>query len=88
MLSAEAIRDETICAAASLCNLEGRRVRALGSFYEEQFKRIPLSDLTPSWFLFDIAEIHRPRLYAASKRAFEMLFAGLIAAAPRARCWR
>ena len=78
VLSAEAIRDETICAAASLCNLEGRRVRALGSFYEEQFKRIPLSDLTPSWFLFDIAEIHRPRLYAASKRAFEMLFAGLM----------
>ena len=77
VLSAEAIRDETICAAASLCNLQGRRVRALGSFYEEQFKRIPLSDLTPSWFLFDIAEIHRPRLYAASKRAFEMLFAGL-----------
>ena len=77
VLNADAIRDETICAAASLCNLRGRRVRALGSFYEEQFKRIPLSDLTPSWFLFDIAEIHRPRLYAASKRAFEMLFAAL-----------
>ncbi len=75
VLSAEAFRDETICAAASLCNLGGRRVRALGNFYEEQFKRIPLSDLTPSWFLFDIAEIHRPRLYAASKRGFEMLFA-------------
>ena len=77
VLSGEAIRDETICAAASLCNLRGHRVRALGSFYEEQFKRIPLSDLTPSWFLFDIAEIHRPRLYAASRRAFEMLFAAL-----------
>ena len=75
VLSADAFRDETICAAASLCNLRGRRVRALGSFYEEQFKRIPLSDLAPSWFLFDIAEIHRPRLYATSKRAFEMLFA-------------
>ena len=77
VLSGEAIRDETICAAASLCNLRGRRVRALGSFYEEQFKRIPLGDLTPSWFLFDIAEIHRPRLYATSKRTFEMLFAAL-----------
>jgi len=77
VLGGDAIRDETICAAASLCNLRGRRVRALGSFYEEQFKRIPLGDLTPSWFLFDIAEIHRPRLYAASKRAFEMLFAAL-----------
>ena len=77
VLNGEAIRDETVCAAASLCNLNGRRVRALGSFYEEQFKRIPLSDLTPSWFLFDIAEIHRPRLYAASKRAFEILFSAL-----------
>ena len=77
VLGGDAIRDETICAAASLCNLRGRRVRALGSFYEEQFKRIPLSDLTPSWFLFDIAEIHRPRLYAASKRAFELLFSAL-----------
>jgi len=75
VLSGEAMRDATICAAASLCNLRGRRVRALGSFYEEQFKRIPLSDLTPSWFLFDIAEIHRPRLYAASRRGFEVLFA-------------
>jgi len=77
VLSADASRSETICAAAALCNLRGRRVRALDSFYEEQFKRIPLSDLTPSWFLFDIAEIHRPRLYAASKRAFEMLFAAV-----------
>jgi exopolysaccharide biosynthesis polyprenyl glycosylphosphotransferase len=75
VLSGEAMRNATICAAASLCNLRGHRVRALGNFYEEQFKRIPLSDLTPSWFLFDIAEIHRPRLYAASRRGFEMAFA-------------
>ena len=77
VLSAEAIRDETICAAAALCNVQGRRIRTLSGFYEEQFKRIPLSELAPSWFLFDIAEIHRPRLYAASKRAFELLFAAL-----------
>ena len=80
VLSAGAIRDETICAAASLCNVQGRRVRTLSGFYEEQFKRIPLSELTPSWFLFDIAEIHRPRLYAASKRAFESVLAGLLLA--------
>jgi lipopolysaccharide/colanic/teichoic acid biosynthesis glycosyltransferase len=78
VLSAGAMRDETICAAAALCNVQGRRVRTLSGFYEEQFKRIPLSELTTSWFLFDIAEIHRPRLYAASKRAFESLLAGLL----------
>ena len=77
VLSADAIRDEAICAEASLCNVQGRRVRTLSGFYEEQFKRIPLSELTPSWFLFDIAEIHRPRLYAASKRAFELVFAAV-----------
>ena len=80
VLSAAAIRDETVCAAAALCNVQGRRIRTLSGFYEEQFKRIPLSELAPSWFLFDIAEIHRPRLYAASKRAFESLLAALLLA--------
>ena len=84
VLSAESARDERVCAAASLCNLQGQRVRTLERFYEEQFKRVSLSELTPSWFLFDIAEIHRPRLYARSKRAAELLAAaiGLLVTAP------
>ena len=84
VLSAEAMRSESICAAASLCNLAGCKVRTLEDFYEEQFKRVPLSELTPSWFLFDIAEIHRPRLYARAKRSIETLVAAslLVLCAP------
>ena len=52
-------------------------MRDLNSFYGFHFRKVPLSELTPSWFLFDVAEIHRPRLYLAFKRMAELTLAGL-----------
>jgi len=78
VLTAEAARDHRICSLASRINLTGRRVRDLNGFYERTFHKIPLSELTPSWFLFDIAAIHRPRLYGTLKRSGELAIASLL----------
>lgn len=84
VLSSEATRSDALCAVAARVRLLGCRVRDLTSFYERHFRKEPLSELTPSWFLFDVAEIHRPRLYGACKRTCECLAAaaGLVLMAP------
>jgi len=78
ILSGEAIPDARLVAIASQFNLRGRRVRELPGFYEQQFKKVAVSELTPSWFLFDIAEIHRHRVYGRVKRVVETIIAGAI----------
>jgi exopolysaccharide biosynthesis polyprenyl glycosylphosphotransferase len=84
VLSTEATRSDALCAVAARVRMLGCRVRDLTSFYERHFHKEPLSELTPSWFLFDVAEIHRPHLYAACKRAGDFILAalGLIVLAP------
>jgi exopolysaccharide biosynthesis polyprenyl glycosylphosphotransferase len=84
VLSEEAMRDQQLVAAASLVNLAGVRVRPLRTFYEGRFGKIPVSELSPAWFLFDIAEIHRRGLYGMVKRAAETTLAAalLVAVAP------
>jgi exopolysaccharide biosynthesis polyprenyl glycosylphosphotransferase len=84
VLSSEATRSDTFCAVAARARAHGCRVRDLTSFYERHFRKEPLSELTPSWFLFDVAEIHRPRLYGMCKRTCEFLLAatGLVVMAP------
>ena len=47
VLSAEAIRDETICAAASLCNVQGRRVRALSALLRGAVQAHPAERADP-----------------------------------------
>ena len=39
---------------------------------------MPLSELSQAWFLFDVAEIHRARLYGAGKRALETTVAAFV----------
>jgi hypothetical protein len=84
VLSSEATRSDGLCTVAAQVRRLGCRVRDLTSFYERHFRKEPLSELTPSWFLFDVAEIHRPRLYGACKRTCECLLAvaGLVLTAP------
>jgi exopolysaccharide biosynthesis polyprenyl glycosylphosphotransferase len=78
VLSAEATRDEDLVSAASQLHLGGLRVRALDDFYERQFAKVPLSELSQAWFLFDVAEIHRPRIYGALKRWIESAVAACL----------
>ncbi len=79
VLASAAIHDEDVVAVASALNLRGRRIRVLSHFYEEEFAKVPLSELTEAWFLFDVAEIHSPRAYGVVKRLVETaLAAGLL----------
>lgn len=78
VLSDDAIRDEAIVAAIARLHLAGTRVRDLRGFYEQAFGKVAVSELTPSWFLFDIAEIHRPRAYGLIKRAIEIVVSAAI----------
>jgi exopolysaccharide biosynthesis polyprenyl glycosylphosphotransferase len=84
VLARQAIDDAGMVAAASVFNLHGGRVRDLGSFYERHFHKTPLSELTASWFLFDIAEIHRPHVYGFAKRALDVVISviALVLTAP------
>jgi exopolysaccharide biosynthesis polyprenyl glycosylphosphotransferase len=75
VISSEAVRHEGLVAAASALNLQGIRIRTLNDFYEEQFAKVPLSELSRAWFLFDIAEIHSARPYGFVKRCFETAIA-------------
>jgi lipopolysaccharide/colanic/teichoic acid biosynthesis glycosyltransferase len=46
---------EVVEAAAALAE-HGVHVRDLVSYYEAEFKKVPLAELTPTWFLFDVAD--------------------------------
>jgi lipopolysaccharide/colanic/teichoic acid biosynthesis glycosyltransferase len=84
VLTDDALGDEQLVTAASVVNRAGVRVRPLSTFYEHQFGKVALGELSPAWFLFDIAEIHRRRLYGLVKRAAEVVLAAalLVATAP------
>jgi lipopolysaccharide/colanic/teichoic acid biosynthesis glycosyltransferase len=84
VLASAAIHDDDVVAVASELNLCGRRIRVLSRFYEEEFAKVPLMELTAAWFLFDVAEIHSPRAYGVVKRAVETAIAAglLLLAAP------
>jgi lipopolysaccharide/colanic/teichoic acid biosynthesis glycosyltransferase len=84
VLSDEALRCADLVRAAVHANLAGIRVRDLRSFYEQELGKVATSELSLTWFLFDIAAIHRRRLYGTTKRVVEVLVAGalLMATAP------
>jgi lipopolysaccharide/colanic/teichoic acid biosynthesis glycosyltransferase len=84
VLASAAIHDEDVVAVASELNVRGRRIRVLSHFYEEEFAKVPLTELNAAWFLFDVAEIHSPRAYGVVKRAVETVVAAvlLVLAAP------
>jgi lipopolysaccharide/colanic/teichoic acid biosynthesis glycosyltransferase len=80
----DAMRLPAVVEAASELNLAGLHVRELVSYYEAEFKKVPLDELSPTWFLFDIAPIHHRALSNAVRRAVETLIAAalLLASAP------
>ena len=75
VLSERALADRALAdAAATKLNVKGLRVRSLAAFYEEEFGKVATSELSSSWFLFDVAEIHG-LAYRAAKRLLETLVA-------------
>jgi lipopolysaccharide/colanic/teichoic acid biosynthesis glycosyltransferase len=78
VLDGLAMRVPELVETASLLNLRGLRIRELVSYYEHEFKKIPLAELSPTWFLFDIAPIHRQRPYRSLRRAIDIGLAAVL----------
>lgn len=78
VLTSSAIQDGRIVAAAAALHSSGVRVRSLPDFYEEEFRKVAASELSPAWFLFDVAAIHDHRLYGRAKRVMETVTATLL----------
>src|SRR5205823_6388384 len=77
VLDGEAMRVPELIETVSQLNLAGLRIRDLVSYYESELKKVPLTELNPTWFLFDIAPIHR-RAYRVMRRAVEIPVAALL----------
>jgi lipopolysaccharide/colanic/teichoic acid biosynthesis glycosyltransferase len=75
VLDSEAMHCPETVHAASRLNLAGVRVRDLVSYYESEFRMVPVSEISPTWFLFDIASIHRRRAYRALRRGVDVVVA-------------
>ncbi len=71
----DAMRLPAVVEAASKLNLAGLHVRDLVSYYEFEFKKVPLDELSPTWFLFDIAPIHHRQLWKSLRRVVEAVIA-------------
>lgn len=84
VLDRTAMQSPELVEVASALNLAGLHVRDLTSYYESEFKKVPLAELTPTWFLFDIASIHQRSASRALRRGVEMLVSAtlLVLAAP------
>jgi exopolysaccharide biosynthesis polyprenyl glycosylphosphotransferase len=78
VLDREATRIPTLVEMASQLNLQGVHVRDLVGYYEAEFKKVPLGELSPTWFLFDIAPIHRKASRRIARRALECGLAAVL----------
>jgi lipopolysaccharide/colanic/teichoic acid biosynthesis glycosyltransferase len=75
VLDHDAMKVPAIVEAAAELNLRGIHVRDLVTYYESEFKKVPVAELTPAWFLFDIAAIHRRPTSRSLGRAAELVLA-------------
>ncbi len=80
VLDRTAMQSPELVEAASELNLAGLHVRDLTSYYESEFKKVPLAELTPTWFLFDIASIHQRISSRAVRRGLEMIVSATLLA--------
>ena len=78
VLDGIAMRVPQLVAAASELNLVGVRIRDLASYFESEFKKVPLGEITQTWFLFDIASIHQRGVYRLCSRAVDVTLAAAL----------
>jgi lipopolysaccharide/colanic/teichoic acid biosynthesis glycosyltransferase len=53
-------------------------VRDLLGYYEAEFEKVPLTELTPAWFLFERPDQHRRAVSAGARRGIVMLAAACL----------
>jgi len=75
VLDERAMRVTGFVEAAARLNLDGLRVRDLVSYYESEFKKVPLGEISPTWFLFDIGPIHNRVIARIVRRSVETVLA-------------
>ncbi len=78
VLDREAAHAPAIVTAAAALGRRGLHVRDLLSYYEAEFKKVPLTELTPAWFLFEQPDQHRRAVSTAARRATVMVAAGAL----------
>jgi exopolysaccharide biosynthesis polyprenyl glycosylphosphotransferase len=78
VLDRDAMQLPALVDAASKLNIAGLRIRDLVSYYESEFKKVPLTELTLTWFLFDIAPIHRRPVARGVRRVIEAAVASIL----------
>jgi lipopolysaccharide/colanic/teichoic acid biosynthesis glycosyltransferase len=72
VLDHAATQSPQLVEVASSLTLEGLHIRDLVSYYESEFKKVPLAELSPTWFLFDLASAHRRIGVRVVRRALEL----------------
>jgi exopolysaccharide biosynthesis polyprenyl glycosylphosphotransferase len=78
VLDRDAARTPAIVAAASSASDRGLHVRELLTYYESEFKKVPLTELTPAWFLFERDEYPQEAILEAARRTTMMIVAALL----------
>jgi exopolysaccharide biosynthesis polyprenyl glycosylphosphotransferase len=78
VLDRDAARTPAIVAAASSISERGLHVRDLLTYYESEFKKVSLTELTPAWFLFERDDHPREAILGAARRATMMIVATLL----------
>ena len=78
VLDRNAAHAQAIVSAATMLGRDGLHVRDLLSYYESEFKKVPLTELTPAWFLFEHPAQHRRVLWASARRASVIAAAALL----------
>jgi lipopolysaccharide/colanic/teichoic acid biosynthesis glycosyltransferase len=73
-----AMRDPELLRSIAELQVAGLRIRELLDYYEDEFKKVPLSELSPTWFLFESGALHRPGVWHRLRRGFELSFATVV----------
>ena len=66
----------------------GLHVRDLLSYYESEFKKVPLTELTPAWFLFEHAATSTAARCRPQSGGRSSWLPPESCCSPRCRCWR
>ena len=70
-----AMHDPELARSIAELQAAGLHVRELLDYYEGEFKKVPLSELSPTWFLFESGALRRPGVWRHLRRGFELIFA-------------
>jgi lipopolysaccharide/colanic/teichoic acid biosynthesis glycosyltransferase len=73
-----AMRDPELLRSIAELQAAGLRIRELLDYYEGEFKKVPLSELSPTWFLFESGALQRPGVWRPLSRGFELTFATVV----------